>query len=136
VSANPGIDELKRTVGELELKIRALEREVEHVSAALQDDPRYGREGLFTQIRNLREEHRHLKDVVRGFERRDAERDEELRRRARRDFPSAYQLVAVFVTDGRDARVTALKTRLSKLRDLQARVEAAQTEADVEAIGW
>jgi hypothetical protein len=54
----------------------------------------------------------------------------------RRDFPSAYQLVAVFVTDARDARVMALKARLAKLRDLTARVEAAQTEAEIEAIGW
>jgi hypothetical protein len=53
-----------------------------------------------------------------------------------RDFPSAYLLIAVFATDARDARVVALRSRLQKLRDLAAQVEAATTEADVEAVGW
>lgn len=75
---NPGIDELKRIVRKLEEEIRVLERKVEHFEEVISDDPRYGRVGLFTQIRLLREEHDRLQTLVEGFERREKERREQL----------------------------------------------------------
>lgn len=77
---NPGIDELKNTIRQLEEEIRRLERKVERFDEALSDDPRYGRVGLFSQIASLREEHERLERVVEGFERNEKERREELAR--------------------------------------------------------
>lgn len=75
---NPGIDELKNTIRQLEGEIRTLERRVERFDEALSDDPRYGRTGLFSQINTLRQEHERLKDIVEGFERLEKGRREEL----------------------------------------------------------
>lgn len=78
MQGNPGIDELKATIRQLEEEIRTLERRVERLDEELSGDPRYGRVGLFTQIRLLREEHGRLKEIVEGFERNEQERREEL----------------------------------------------------------
>lgn len=78
MNGNPGIDELKNTIRQLEGEIQRLERKVDRFDEALSDDPRYGRVGLFTQIASLRKEHERLQRVVEGFERSEKERREEL----------------------------------------------------------
>lgn len=77
-SPNPGIEELKRIIHDLKEEIKTLERRIERFDETISDDPRYGRIGLFTQIRLLREEHERLKNIVEGFERNEKERREEL----------------------------------------------------------
>lgn len=71
-------EELRRTIRNLEAEIQKLERKVERLDEVLSDNPGYGREGLFAQIKRLREEHERLEEVVRGFERIEAQRREEL----------------------------------------------------------
>lgn len=75
---NPGIDELKNTIRQLEGEIQRLQRKVERFDEALSDDSRYGRVGLFSQIASLREEHERLEKIVEGFERNEQERRQEL----------------------------------------------------------
>lgn len=45
-------------------------------------------------------------------------------------------MVGALATDARDARITALKARVVKLRDKLAAVEGATTIAEVETITW
>ncbi len=50
--------------------------------------------------------------------------------------PTPWVAVAVLASSPTDARVTALKTRATKLRDRLASVEGATTVAEVGAVRW
>ncbi len=52
------------------------------------------------------------------------------------DFSTPWVAVGVLAATPADPRITALKTRTTKLRDKLAAVEAATTEAEVRAVSW
>ncbi len=80
--------ELRRTIQKLEEEVRTLERKVvrldeverkvEKLDEVLSDNPGYGREGLFVQIKGLREKQNIVEEIVEGFARTEAVRREQL----------------------------------------------------------
>ena len=52
------------------------------------------------------------------------------------EFPSPWVAVAALAADPRDARITALRARATKLRDKLAAVDSAATLEAVRAISW
>ncbi len=50
--------------------------------------------------------------------------------------PTPWNAIAVLASSPQDARISALKTRATKLRDRLAAVDGATTVAEVEAVRW